>query len=130
MEYILAILGAGAFQRSIAWWAKQHRAHHRYTDTDLDPYDARKGLFYCHLGWMIFKPRRKPGPVDDSDLRSNPVVTWQHRYYLLLVFIMTFVVPTSVAGFGWGDWQGGLVFAGFFRLMFIQHVSFSFPVTS
>ncbi|KAI9573404.1 hypothetical protein HD554DRAFT_867398 [Boletus coccyginus] len=124
LEYILAILGAGAVQGSIAWWARRHRAHHRYTDTDLDPYDARNGLFYSHIGWLIFKPRRKPGPADVSDLRSNPVVRWQYRYYLPLAFIMAIVVPTSVAGYGWGDWEGGFVWAGLIRLVFTQHSTF------
>lgn len=33
---------------------------------------------------MIFKPRRKPGVADVSDLSRNSVVKWQHRYYLPL----------------------------------------------
>lgn len=123
LEYVLAILGAGVVEGSIAWWARGHRAHHRYTDTDLDPYDARKGLLYSHIGWMIFKPRRKPGFADVSDLRSNPVVKWQHKYYLLLAFIMAVVVPTCVAGYGWGDWQGGFIWTGMIRLVVVQHVS-------
>jgi stearoyl-CoA desaturase (delta-9 desaturase) len=95
LEYTLAILGAGVVEGSIAWWARGHRAHHRYTDTDLDPYNANKGLFYSHIGWMIFKPRRKPGPADVSDLRSNPVVKWQHKYYLLLAFTMAIALPSG-----------------------------------
>lgn len=124
LEYFLAALGAGSVEGSISWWARGHRAHHRYTDTDLDPYDARKGLFYSHMGWMLFKPRRKPGPADVGDLHSNPVVKWQHKHYLLLAFIMAIVVPTSVAGYGWGDWQGGFVWASLLRLSFVQNVSF------
>ncbi|KAG9312605.1 delta 9-fatty acid desaturase protein [Chiua virens] len=124
LEYILAVLGAGAVEGSIAWWARGHRAHHRYTDTDLDPYDARKGLLYSHIGWMIFKPRRKLGPADVSDLKSNPVVEWQHKNYLFLAFIMGIVVPTCVAGYGWGDWQGGFVWGGLLRLVFVQHSTF------
>ena len=130
LEYILAILGAGVVEGPITWWAKRHRAHHRYTDTDLDPYDARQGFFYSHVGWMIFKARRRPGPVDVSDLRSNPVVIWQRKYYLLLVFVTTIVIPTSVAWYGWGDWKGGLFVVGFLRLVIIQHVSFFFQTSS
>ena len=122
LEIILAILGAGVVEGSIAWWARGHRAHHRYTDTDLDPYNAHRGLFYSHIGWMIFKPRRKPGHADVSDLRQNPVVKWQHRYYLLLAFIMAVAVPTTVAGYGWGDWKGGYIYASMLRLVFVQHV--------
>jgi stearoyl-CoA desaturase (delta-9 desaturase) len=123
LEYTLAILGAGVVQGLIAWWARAHRAHHRYTDTDLDPYNAHKGLFYAHIGWLIVKPRRKPGPADVSDLRSNPVVIWQHKYYLPIAFTMAIVVPTAVSGYGWGDWRGGFVWAGLIRLAVGQHVS-------
>ena len=123
LEIILAVLGAGGFEGSIAWWARRHRAHHRYTDTDLDPYNAHRGFFYSHIGWMIFKPRRKPGHTDVSDLRQNPVVKLQHRYYLPLALIMAIVVPTTIAGYGWGDWKGGYVYASVLRVVFVQHVS-------
>lgn len=43
LQYAFAALGAGAVEGSIKWWARGHRAHHRYTDTDLDPYNAHKG---------------------------------------------------------------------------------------
>ncbi|KAF6757738.1 delta 9-fatty acid desaturase protein [Ephemerocybe angulata] len=61
---------------SIKWWSRGHRAHHRYTDTDLDPYNAHKGFFYSHIGWMLVKPRRKPGVADVSDLGKDPVSTF------------------------------------------------------
>ena len=34
-------LTSGAVQGSAKWWCRHHRVHHRYTDTDLDPYSAR-----------------------------------------------------------------------------------------
>lgn len=123
LEYFLAVAGAGAVQGSIKWWARGHRAHHRYTDTDLDPYGAHHGLLWSHIGWMVVKPRRKPGVADISDLSKNHVVRWQHRWYLSLLILMGLVVPTIVAGLGWGDWKGGMVYAGATRLMFVHHVS-------
>lgn len=123
LEYVLAIWGAGAVQGSIAWWARGHRVHHRYTDTDLNPYNADKGFFYSHIGWMLFKPRRKPGPADVSDLRNNPIVKWQHRYYLPLALTMAILFPMAMAGYGWGDWQGGFVFAGLLRMLIVHHIS-------
>ena len=121
-QVVLACLGAGAVQGSIKWWSRGHRAHHRYTDTELDPYNAHKGFWYSHIGWMLVRPRRKPGVADVSDLSRNPVVRWQHKYYLPLILFMAFVLPTLVAHFGWGDAKGGLVYAGFLRLVFIHHV--------
>jgi stearoyl-CoA desaturase (delta-9 desaturase) len=54
LEYALAMAGAGAVQGSIKWWSRGHRAHHRYTDTELDPYNAHLGFFWSHIG-ALFK---------------------------------------------------------------------------
>jgi stearoyl-CoA desaturase (delta-9 desaturase) len=58
VRLLLAIGGAAAFEGSIKWWSRNHRAHHRYTDTDKDPYNARRGFFYSHLGWMLMKQKQ------------------------------------------------------------------------
>ncbi|KAI6099495.1 hypothetical protein EDD16DRAFT_1658265 [Pisolithus croceorrhizus] len=112
LQIALALLGAGAVEGSIKWRARGHRAHHQYTDTDLDPYNARKRVLWSHIGWMIIKPRCRPGVAD--------MVT--SRHYLKLVVIMGIVLPTVVPGLGWGDWQGGYVYVGLLRLLFIHHV--------
>lgn len=122
LQYALAMAGAGAVEGSIKWWSRGHRAHHRYTDTDLDPYNAHQGFWYSHIGWMLIKPRRKPGVADISDLSKNEVVRWQHRWYITLLLIFGLGVPTAVPGIFWGDWKGGYFFAGLARLVFVHHV--------
>ncbi|CAF2801816.1 unnamed protein product [Rotaria sp. Silwood2] len=124
LRYILLTLGAGAVQGSAQWWSRGHRAHHRYTDTDLDPYNAHKGMFYSHIGWLLFKPRRKPGVADITDLTHDSSVQWQHRNYVSLAFLMSFVLPTIICGLGWGDYRGGYFFAGVLRLVFVHHSTF------
>ncbi|KAF8321746.1 delta9-fatty acid desaturase [Clavulina sp. PMI_390] len=124
LEYFLAFAGVGAVQGSIKWWARGHRAHHRYTDTELDPYNAHYGFFWSHVGWMILKPRRKPGVADVSDLSQNPVVRFQHRWYLEMLISSAFIVPTLIAGLGWGDYRGGFFYAGAARLVFVHHSTF------
>lgn len=124
LEYFLAFAGAGAVEGSIKWWSRGHRAHHRYTDTDLDPYSAHKGLWWSHVGWMLIKPRRKPGVADISDLSRNGVVRWQHKWYIPMLIFMGFIVPTLIPGFLWGDWLGGYVYAGALRLTFVHHSTF------
>ncbi|GJE88813.1 delta9-fatty acid desaturase [Phanerochaete sordida] len=124
LQYFLAIAGTGAVEGSIKWWCRGHRAHHRYTDTDLDPYNAHMGFWYSHIGWMILKPRYKPGVADVSDLSKNSVIRWQHRCYIWLIIGIGFLLPTAVAGLGWGDWKGGFFFAGAARLCFVHHSTF------
>ena len=124
LQYALAMLGAGAVEGSIKWWSRGHRAHHRYTDTDLDPYNAHRGFWFSHIGWMLLKPRRKIGVADISDLSKNEVVRWQHRWYLTLLLFFGFIVPTAIPGLLWGDWKGGYFFAAAARLVFLHHVCF------
>ena len=71
----------------------------------------------------MFKPRRRQGKVDVSDLKENDIVMWQCRYYPWLVLAMVVVLPTLAAGVGWDDWKGGFVYAGFLRLVIVHHVS-------
>ncbi|CED83656.1 Delta 9 fatty acid desaturase [Phaffia rhodozyma] len=124
LEYAFAVFGAGAVEGSIKWWSRGHRAHHRYTDTDLDPYNAHKGFFYSHIGWMLIKPRGQIGTADISDLSRNPVVKFQQKWYVYLIIGMGFLFPTAVAGLLWGDWAGGFYFAGAARLCFVHHSTF------
>jgi stearoyl-CoA desaturase (delta-9 desaturase) len=125
MRIWLALVGGGAVEGSIRWWARDHRAHHRYTDTDKDPYSVRKGLLYSHLGWMVMKQNPKRiGRTDITDLNEDPVVVWQHRNYIKVVLGMGLIVPMLVAGLGWGDWYGGFVYAGILRIFFVQQATF------
>jgi stearoyl-CoA desaturase (delta-9 desaturase) len=109
-------------QGSCYWWARKHRSHHRYTDTDLDPYNAKRGLLWAHIGWMLFSSEGPDGRVDVSDLRKNPLVQWQHRFYFALTALFGYVLPTVVPGLAWGDWEGGFLYAGALRLTVAHHV--------
>ncbi|KAG1048602.1 hypothetical protein G6F43_009015 [Rhizopus delemar] len=124
-QIFLCLAGSGAFEGSIQWWSRGHRAHHRWTDSDKDPYAAPRGFFFSHMGWMLInRPKSRIGYADTADLRSDPLVQFQHRYYLYFATFMTFIFPALVAGFGWGDFKGGFVFAGLCRLVFVHHATF------
>ena len=125
LKLILACWGAGSVEGSIRWWARDHRAHHRYTDTDKDPYSVRKGLLYSHFGWMVMKQNPKRiGRTDISDLNEDSVVRLQHKHYLSFVFTFGLALPWLVAGLGWGDWKGGIIYAGILRIFFVQQATF------
>lgn len=125
LQAFLMCMGSGAVEGSILWWSRGHRSHHRYTDTDLDPYGAHTGLVWAHVGWMVVKPRRRPGPVDTGDLKKNKFVQFQQRHYIPMILFWGLVFPTLVAGLGWGDWKGGFFFAGVARLVLVHHSTFS-----
>ncbi|KAK7757690.1 stearoyl-CoA 9-desaturase [Diatrype stigma] len=121
----LAAMGAGAVEGSARWWSRDHRAHHRYTDTEKDPYSVRKGLLYSHIGWMVMKQNPKRiGRTDISDLNEDPVVVWQHKHFIKCVITMGLVFPTLVCGLGWGDWKGGFIYGGILRIFVVQQATF------
>jgi stearoyl-CoA desaturase (Delta-9 desaturase) len=125
LKIFLAAVGGGAVEGSVRWWSRDHRAHHRYTDTNKDPYSVRKGLMYSHLGWMIMKQNpNRIGRTDITDLNEDAVVVWQHKHYLKVVLFMGLIFPTLVAGLGWGDWMGGYIYAGILRIFFVQQATF------
>jgi stearoyl-CoA desaturase (delta-9 desaturase) len=121
---VLAIMGAGALEGSIHWWSRNHRAHHRYVDTDKDPYNAKRGFFYSHIGWMLLKQDPKSiGRVNVADLKASPLVQWQHRYYLPLALVFALLLPAAVCSL-WDDFWGGFFYAGIGRAVLLHHATF------
>ncbi|KAI9222219.1 putative acyl-CoA desaturase [Blastocladiella britannica] len=124
----MALAGAGSVQGSIKWWCRRHRAHHRYTDTDKDPYSAHRGLLWSHILWLLFKPgpatRKAQAAVDLRDLNADWVVRLQHKFFVPIALSMSFAVPAAIAHIGWGDALGGLVWAGLVRMVLLHHATF------
>eukprot|EP00187_Rhodella_violacea_P004005 CAMPEP_0174898884 /NCGR_PEP_ID=MMETSP0167-20121228/24250_1 /TAXON_ID=38298 /ORGANISM="Rhodella maculata, Strain CCMP736" /LENGTH=431 /DNA_ID=CAMNT_0016139669 /DNA_START=135 /DNA_END=1430 /DNA_ORIENTATION=- len=125
VQLVLAAWGAAAFEGSARWWSRNHRAHHRYVDTEKDPYAVHKGFWYAHLGWMVLKQdKNRSGRVDISDLNSSKVLQLQHKYYIWIALFFGFVLPCAIGHFGWGDFWGALVYAGFGRMLFVHQATF------
>jgi hypothetical protein len=122
LQVFLILAGASAVQGSCYWWARRHRSHHRHTDTDLDPYNSERGLLWAHVGWVIFDTDLRPGPSDVSDLKNDPLVQWQHRWYFVILTIVGYILPMSIPGLLYGDWRGGFYFVGALRMTACHHV--------
>lgn len=118
------LFGAQAVQGSVLEWSTDHRNHHRYTDTDKDPYNAHRGFWYCHLGWLLVLDPSKRDFSNVDDLKADKMVELQHNYYVPLLIFMSFVLPMLIAGFLWGDFLGGLLIAGLLRMVIVHHFTF------
>jgi Fatty-acid desaturase len=68
---------------SILNWVRDHRLHHKYTDTDADPHNSTRGFFFSHIGWSLILPHpevtEKVKVIDTSDVEKDWVVVWQYK---------------------------------------------------
>jgi len=133
VRFILLIMGTGAFEGSVFNWCIDHRAHHRFTDTDKDPYSAHRGFWWSHVGWLLWKrddlTEDSIGPVssngvDISDLKKDPLLLIQHKYYGIWALLIGLLAPMFIAGYFWGDWRGGFFFGAMAKSVFLQHCTF------
>lgn len=117
------IFGAAAFQGSALKWCADHRRHHRFVDTDRDPYNIQRGFLFAHMGWLILKDQEDSTQTFAPDLQKDAWVRWQHRYYVPIAVFTGFGVPT-VIGWALGSPLGGFIFGGVLRTVVTQHTTF------
>ncbi len=122
LEAILLFISAGAFQGSCLKWSSDHRIHHRFEDTDKDPYSINKGFWYAHMGWMM-KNESVNIPINAPDLAKNKLVKLQHDYYIFWAIGVGYILPL-VVGFALGNAFLGLVIAGGLRIFLTQQSTF------
>src|ERR1700722_14233933 len=79
-------------------WCRDHRVHHKFSETNADPHNAKRGFFFAHCGWLLCKKHpdvKEYGKrIDLSDLLADPIVTFQMKYYLPLLIIWWAIIPT------------------------------------
>ncbi len=119
LEYAIALIGSLALQGGPIFWVAGHRRHHAYTeDVDKDPYSAKRGFWWSHMGWLLYKrpeffeyeSNRKFAP----DLAKDGFYRWLDRYFLLLQ------VPLGVGLYLLGGWSF-VIYGLFLRSVLLWH---------
>jgi len=119
LEYAIALIGSLALQGGPIFWVAGHRRHHTYTeDVDKDPYSAKRGFWWSHMGWLFYKrpeffeyeSNRKFAP----DLAKDAFYRWLDRYYLLLQ------IPLGVSLYLLGGWSF-VIYGVFLRAVLLWH---------
>uniref|UniRef100_A0A182N6I9 Fatty acid desaturase domain-containing protein n=1 Tax=Anopheles dirus TaxID=7168 RepID=A0A182N6I9_9DIPT len=87
-------------QNSLFDWVRDHRIHHKYSETDADPHNSNRGFFYAHVGWLLIRKHpeciKKGRLIDMSDVSADPVIKFHERYFMGLKILFTFIVPSFV----------------------------------
>lgn len=126
VRFVLMLCNSIANQGSIYHWARDHRVHHKYSETDADPHNATRGFFFAHMGWLFVKKHPdivKAGrELDFSDLDEDVTVQFQKKLDPWFALYMCYVMPAQVAQHFWGEqfWTGFFV-AGALRYCIVLH---------
>ncbi|HLV66252.1 MAG TPA: acyl-CoA desaturase [Polyangiaceae bacterium] len=104
-QFCLAFLAQTSVQKGALWWAAHHRTHHKFSDQDGDPHDARRGFWYSHCGWLFDRTEA----TDYSKVRDLA------KYPELVLLNVMPHLPPAVLGvavwwlFGWSGFLIGFV---------------------
>jgi len=116
VRFILVMCNSIASQTSIFHFSRDHRLHHKFVETKADPYDATRGFFFAHVGWLLLKKdpavREAGRTMDFSDLLADPLVYWQNKLDPWFTLYMCFVWPAQIASYFWGEQFWNAFFCG------------------
>lgn len=129
LRLLLAVFQSMTLVGSAFAYARDHRTHHKYTDSDLDPKNPSRGLFYAHIGWWFFRKSPKVieagKKLDFQDLLDDRVLWLQHRFYPLMFVIFGLTLPTIIPYYGWTEDIATSFLINIFRITLVSHHFFT-----
>ena len=95
LRVYLMLSNSIANQGSIWHWARDHRVHHKHSETNADPHNATRGFFFAHMGWLFVKKHPdiiKAGKqLNYDDLAADSTVVRTFRFLLCSSFSPLFL---------------------------------------
>jgi stearoyl-CoA desaturase (delta-9 desaturase) len=117
-QFVLAFLSQSSAQKSVLWWAAQHRHHHLHSDTEQDLHSPlHKGFWHAHVGWIFDRRSNKADLAKVADLTCHPELMWLHRFALVPPVALAILAFLSA---GWS----GLVVGFFWSTILTYHATF------
>jgi stearoyl-CoA desaturase (delta-9 desaturase) len=117
-QFVLGCLGCSAMQKGPLWWAAHHRAHHKHSDTDLDPHSPLANtVWWSHFGWVMARESESTDHAAVRDWQRYPELRWLNRLH--------FVPGLALAGLCYliGG-LSGLVWGFFVSTVLLYHATF------
>ncbi|EFN88476.1 Acyl-CoA desaturase 1 [Harpegnathos saltator] len=98
LRIILVFCYITADQISIRNWVRDHRTHHKFTETNADPYNSNRGFFFSHVGWLMVKKHpeviKKGQQIDDNDISRI-----LNKYNIIVLLSIATALPHVVYSF-------------------------------
>ncbi|XP_043473146.1 acyl-CoA Delta(11) desaturase-like [Leptopilina heterotoma] len=128
LRIFLAYLYCMAGQTHMYKWIRDHRTHHRFSETTADPHNANRGFFFSHMGWLMMK--RHPDviqngkEIDMSDIAADPVIQFFDKFYEPIMLSLCFVLPTLIPVYCWNETWYISIHAVIIRYIWLLNATF------
>lgn len=103
----LAIAFTSSGQNSIYNWVRDHRVHHKFSDTDADPHNISRGFLFSHVGWLCIKKHKdvitQGNKISMQDVLDEPVAAFFIKYFMPLKIFLCFVLPVIIPVVFWKE---------------------------
>lgn len=115
-------------QGTIYTWVKNHHLHHKYQDTNADPYNIKKGFWYAHMKWIYMT--KDPEAISKSKhlnieyLKRDSIVMFQKRNAWWLLPLCMLIVPTVYGYYRLGNAIDAFCIYGVLRWLVNLHCTF------
>lgn len=121
-KWMALLLGSSSGEGSAISWCSDHRRHHKYEDTDKDPYNVKRSFWWAHMGWILGAPATSDFS-NCPDLQKDPLLRHNHKYYWLWLTVTAGLIPLGI-GFLVGRPLAFLLLGGFTRLFVVNQATF------
>ncbi|KAH8246956.1 hypothetical protein KR032_005052 [Drosophila birchii] len=133
LRSILMVCYCVAGQNTLYDWVRDHRVHHKYSETDADPHNANRGFFFAHVGWLMMLKHpdvlRRGRQIDMTDVLDDPVIRFHQKYFIPLKIFFCFILPTVIPVYCWGEtWKLAFIQQCLFR--YVSSLNFTWSVNS
>uniref|UniRef100_A0A1B0GHQ9 Fatty acid desaturase domain-containing protein n=2 Tax=Lutzomyia longipalpis TaxID=7200 RepID=A0A1B0GHQ9_LUTLO len=107
LRIIFVLLFSMSGQNTMWAWVRNHRQHHKYSDTDADPHNARRGFFFSHIGWFLCYKNPKVihygRQMNMRDLDADPFVKFQTLFFIEMYILLAIVIPCATQIYFWNE---------------------------
>jgi len=107
LQILLMIFQTISLQLPIRKWCLDHRIHHKFTDTNRDPHNSKRGFWFSHMWWLVLPKhpdlKRELETFEVPDLDNDPVVRFQSKWFWPLTLTFHIILPILIMQYFWPE---------------------------
>ncbi|XP_045775311.1 acyl-CoA Delta(11) desaturase-like [Maniola jurtina] len=126
LKLFLLMCFASSGQNSLEQWVRDHRVHHKYSDTEADPHNANRGFFFSHIGWLMLKKNdqvlQRGKQMDMSDITNDPLLRYFNKHFVYIKLLFCYALPLLINVVLLGEnWRCAVAWQFFIRFLSMFH---------